>query len=221
MKLIALLPLFSYVLVAQVAGQKVLRSKEGSSLSKEEALILKEAPMDRKEALLSKYGIEVKGSAKGLEEVDIEVEEEESNEVQKQEMSKGSSEKITLEIEENGVVISPDQTFKSVGPNETLLKEAKLPDFLYARWRCPSRPGFGYANDSVLTVRLFGFRFRFTCRERCCARQWQCSGNTCTLSCGRFTYRVRTNGFVCCSISGRTVDPFPLGRCATRFLCAA
>ena len=218
MKLIALLPLFSYVLVTQVAGQKLtsLRSPEGT-------LIKDEAPLDNKEALLSKYGIAVKGDLKGLEDVDIELDEETLTQLQKGE-ELNPKEGIVLEIVDQGVVISGGQTFELAGPNKELSeKTVQEVDSLFTNARgCPQRPGFGYVNDGYLTIRVgWWFRFRVSCRERCCARQWQCVGNQCRLSCGRFTYIVRTNSFFCCSISGRTVDPFPFGRCANRFLCAA
>lgn len=223
MKLITLLPIFSYVLVTQVAGQKVtsLRSAEGESLKK----VLPVEPLGENQKLLTQYGIRLSGDLKGLEEVQIEVVPEKSS----TEGPVGKSQDVTLVIEENGEVISSGQTFGGAGPNEKLLEETEgtfyknQVDFLsvVSRRRCPSRPGFGYANDSFLTIRIFGFRFNIRCGERCCARQWQCIGNQCRWSCGRFTYTVVTNYFVCCSISGRTVDPFPFGRCANRFLCAA
>ena len=199
-----------------------MRAK-GESIEKAELIIRPGELLDTNQELLTNYGITLSGDLKGLEIVQIDVVQETMNQGE-------NFEDVWLNIEEDGEVISPDSTFAGAGPNVKLLHETEdtsyesKVDFLSParnRRSCPTRTGFGYANDSILTIRIFGYRFNIRCGEDCCARQWQCANGQCRWSCGRYTYTVRTNHFICCSISGRTVYPFPSGNCANRFLCAA
>jgi len=106
--------------------------------------------------------------------------------------------------------------------------------------QCPLCPGSdlvagpAFANDAVLTVNWevngFPFCVRITCGEDCCARQWQCTEDYCTIECGtgpvtgrpvhfrifRFTFES-----LCCRIEGRVVQPFPFGDCFDALLCAS
>ena len=196
---------------------------EGELIEKAPLIIRPDELLDTNQELLTNYGITLSGDLKGLEIVQIDVVQETMNQGEE-------FEDVWLNIEEDGEVISPDSTFAGAGPNVKLLHETEdtsyesKVDFLSPggyRRSCPTRTGFGYANDSILTIRIFGYRFNIRCGEDCCARQWQCANGQCCWSCGRYTYTVRTNHFICCSISGRTVYPFPSGNCANRFLCAA
>ena len=149
--------------------------------------------------------------------------------------------KIFMGDSENEPIIDPATTIGDLGKpiDEAAAKEAE--DALAipgggddidrpVPLQCPTFSNSGFANDACIFVRVrvgpFNFLLRLCCREKCCARAWSCFDNECVLACSNFNFiRIQTfsapNVSVCCYINGRTVQPFPFGKCADRFLCAA
>lgn len=227
MKLFALLLVISQCLVAPVLGtdEKDYKELRGTTTIRDEDSGNNKAFFDEVTPdILEKFGIKIEGDSAGLEGLsaqfyDIDYAMREKEEKGKQSgatitITKGSDSFVPPDTKVQDLELSKDAIDFDSSDNQS----AGLPYFQ----SCKDIYGFGYANNAAIYLSTFWFKVKFDCREKCCAREWKCNGNTCRLSCGFYTITINPFSFFsCCRIYGRTVNPFPYGVCANRFLCSA
>jgi len=170
--------------------------------------------------LLRRFGIIIEGDTSGLEGLSAEF-----SDIDYAKWDGDATATLELKMAETSFV-PPDTKVEDLGVDEKELEAAFRSDLSLTKYppvlqSCPDINGFGYANNVAIYLWTPWFKMKLDCKEKCCIRQWQCNGNTCRVTCGFYSISINPWFKSCCRIYGRSISPFPYGKCADRFLCSA